>query len=48
MQSAIAGPLSDKAGALDTGLKNFNEKGAGCRNRTRDQRFTKPLLYQLS
>ena len=23
-------------------------RGAGCRNRTRDLRFTKPLLYQLS
>jgi hypothetical protein len=22
--------------------------GAGCRSRTRDLRFTKPLLYQLS
>jgi hypothetical protein len=24
------------------------EGGAGCRDRTRDLRFTKPLLYQLS
>ena len=24
------------------------EVGAGSRNRTHDQRFTKPLLYQLS
>lgn len=24
------------------------DRGAGSRNRTHDQRFTKPLLYQLS
>jgi hypothetical protein len=24
------------------------QNGAGCRTRTRDLRFTKPLLYQLS
>jgi hypothetical protein len=26
----------------------FAKTGAGCRIRTRDLRFTKPLLYQLS
>jgi hypothetical protein len=25
-----------------------HDRGAGSRNRTHDQRFTKPLLYQLS
>ena len=26
----------------------FRDSGAGCRTRTRDLRFTKALLYQLS
>ena len=29
-------------------LLRLGEYGAGCRIRTRDLRFTKPLLYQLS
>ena len=28
--------------------KSLKYNGAGCRNRTRDLRFTKPLLYHLS
>ena len=33
--------------SLDRNDKD-KEIGAGCRSRTRDLRFTKPLLYQLS
>src|SRR5262245_26959960 len=32
---------------MSTGPKG-RDRGAGSRNRTHDQRFTKPLLYQLS
>src|SRR3982074_2194969 len=43
MQSAIAGPLSDKTGALDTGLKNFNENG--CRLQESNPR---PTVYKTA
>jgi hypothetical protein len=29
-------------------MRALRRDGAGCRTRTRDLRFTKPLLYQLS
>ena len=40
---AGAGAAADRVRLLDKSIG-----GAGCRNRTRDLRFTKPLLYQLS
>jgi hypothetical protein len=34
---------------MDLDVENKDKRcGAGCRIRTRDLRFTKPLLYQLS
>jgi hypothetical protein len=41
----FSGDLTRKA-TLSDGFRRYN--GAGCRSRTRDPRFTKPLLYQLS
>ena len=44
------GHVEFKASAVrpETDLKLDRKSGAGCRIRTRDLRFTKPLLYQLS
>ena len=35
-------------GSQDVDAPKGRDRGAGSRNRTHDQRFTKPLLYQLS
>src|SRR5260221_5123467 len=43
MQSAIAGPLSEKADGLDTGLKNLNENG--CRLQESNPR---PTVYKTA
>ena len=43
----LTGVTSSREGGC-TVKDTATEDGAGCRNRTRDLRFTKPLLYQLS
>jgi hypothetical protein len=40
--------LFEIVGSQDIDASKGRDRGAGSRNRTHDQRFTKPLLYQLS
>jgi hypothetical protein len=40
--------LFEIVGSQDVDASKGRDRGAGSRNRTHDQRFTKPLLYQLS
>ncbi len=44
----VAPPAEEEAARLGDFACGHGERGAGCRNRTRDIQFTKLALYQLS